>query len=463
MDYVAVSGSVSRRTVDPRWLALGAALSLGLAACGDDENGTSDTGITTASSTEGATSGATTESMTTAGPETGSTTGGGETTTDGDTTTSETAATEPIMTTDATTEDPTGTTTGDPADCEAPGILEVCDQGLDGAETDHAFWAIGVDCSDPDPEDLSGVIPIFNKKFKKFSQWNNPESWRVAAGFGTHEEQGELLFSPREGERLLIISTGRISEPDGDGVVTELPGSQFNNNNNLNDDLDALPPPLNPEHGSNGGQGGDPFVNCDGVGDCSDSLLENWIQGEESPRDVLSYAFDVQVPGGTNSFGFDFVFFSSEYPDFVGEAFNDMFIAWSTSELFTGNVSFFDGKPLTVTSLATAIDSGYSGNAPELAGTGFEGYGATKWVTVNAPVAPDEVFTFALAIMDMGDSNKATAAIVDNWHWGCKECEPFEINPDCGTGDNPPCCGICIDKELDPECSTEGHPLCCLD
>ena len=63
----------------------------------------------------------------------------------------------------------------------------------------------------------------------------------------------------------------------------------------------------------------------------------------------------------------------------------------------------------------------------------------------------------------MGDSNKATAAIVDNWHWGCKECEPFEINPDCGTGDNPPCCGICIDKELDPECSTEGHPLCCLD
>ena len=84
----------------------------GLAACGDDGNGTSDTGITTASSTEGATSGATTESMTTAGPETGSTTGGGETTTDGDTTTSETAATEPIMTTDATTEDPTGTTTG---------------------------------------------------------------------------------------------------------------------------------------------------------------------------------------------------------------------------------------------------------------------------------------------------------------------------------------------------------------
>jgi hypothetical protein len=37
-------------------------------------------------------------------------------------------------------------------------------------------------------------------------------------------------------------------------------------------------------------------------------------------------------------------FFSSEYPEFVGEKFNDMFIGWSTSEAYTGNVTFSAGS-----------------------------------------------------------------------------------------------------------------------
>ena len=62
-------------------------------------------------------------------------------------------------------------------------------------------------------------------------------------------------------------------------------------------------------------------------------------------------------------------------------------IGWSTSEAYTGNVTFLDGQPLTVTSLAGSImDSGYTGNAEELKGTGFEGYGGTTWFTVQAQV-----------------------------------------------------------------------------
>ncbi|MCA9689843.1 MAG: choice-of-anchor L domain-containing protein [Myxococcales bacterium] len=456
-------------------LSLLACAALGAGACGGDNQDTDTsvssptTATTSSDTTEGPTS--TTESETTSptdASETDTDTASTETTDPSTDSETDTATTDPA-TTDTTTTEPTGPTsdtdstdTESVEDCEAPGILEVCDQGLDGSDVTHAFWAIGVGCPDPDPNDLSEPIPISNRRFAKFQQWNNPESWRVAAGFGSHEENpGELLFRPREGERFLIVSTGRLSQPDADGVVTEAPGSQYNNNNNLNDDLDALPAPLSPLHGSNDGMGGDPFVNCDGVNDCSDSILDNWLMGEESPQDVLSYAFDVEVPAGTGSFGFDFVFFSSEYPDFVGEPFNDMFIAWSTSEAFTGNISFFADQPLTVTSLALTIENGYEGNDPELAGTGFEGYGATKWASVNAKVMPGETFTFAFAIMDMHDSNKATVAIIDNWHWGCKECELFEVNPNCGMDDNPPCCGVCIDPSLDPQCSTEGHPLCC--
>ncbi|MCA9687053.1 MAG: S9 family peptidase, partial [Myxococcales bacterium] len=210
------------------------------------------------------------------------------------------------------------------------------------------------------------------------------------------------------------------------------------------DDLDALPAPLSPLHGSNDGMGGDPFVNCDGVNDCSDSLLENWNKGDGDPNDKTWFSFDVTVPPLVYGFEFDFVFFSSEYPDFVGEAFNDMFIAWSTSELFTGNISFFDGKPLTVTSLATAIDSGYSGNAPELAGTGFENRAGTTWVRINQPIMENVELELYFFLADMGDTALASAVIIDRFRFSCDECIPAD-DPQCtGEVPDPNCCGVVL-------------------
>jgi len=71
--------------------------------------------------------------------------------------------------------------------------------------------------------------------------------------------------------------------------------------------------------GSKGGQGGTPFVECDGVNDCSDSVWPNWSLGGQDPNDQLSLAFDVTAPAGVGGFLFDLAFFSSEYPDFVGK------------------------------------------------------------------------------------------------------------------------------------------------
>ena len=101
---------------------------------------------------------------------------------------------------------------------------------------------------------------------------------------------------------------------------------------------------------------------------------------------------------------------------------------WSTSEAFTGNISFFADQPLTVTSLALTIENGYEGNDPELAGTGFEDRGATGWFGAQAAVNPDETITVAFAIVDMGDANLATVAIIDNWRWSCEGCIPSEID-----------------------------------
>ncbi len=442
-------------------------LALGL-ACGTPSTttmGGSDGATTHAGSTGGSTGDPTTGAPTSTSsgstggvdPTTGGTTGA---TTGGTTGASATTSTTDATTTSTTSGDSSGsggstiadTTTGD-LDCEAPGILNVCDQGNDK----DPFHALGVGC----PGAIENTIPITDTSFN-----SQPIAWRTATGFGTAKDPndpGKLLFRPREGAKFLVVSTGRVANLQPDGSLVEA-NPQYNNDNNFNPDTpNDLPAPMSPLVGSNGGQGGSPFKGCDGVHDCSDSIEPNWTLGNGDPNDLLWGAFTVTVPAGVESFLFDAAFFSSEYPEYVGQKFNDMFIGWSTSEAYTGNVTFFEGQPFTVTSLAQAMEnSGYTGDAPELAGTGFTGHGTTGWVTVQAPVTPGETFTFAFAIMDMGDSSKATVTLVDHWRWDCKGCVPIEVDPKCGAPNHPKCCGLCVDKADDPQCGTNGHPMCCV-
>lgn len=399
---------------------------------------------TTGTSSSSSTDPVTTETGSTGGSTTGSTsdtTSGSSGSSEGTTAEGTSSTTDPGSTSD----------TGDPT-CEAPGILLVCDTGNDK----DPWHAIGVGC----PGAVENTIPIKDTMFA-----SQPIAWRTATGFGTAQDPnnpGELLFRPREGEKFLVLSTGRLANLKNDGTLVEV-NSQYNNDNNFNPDLpNELPAPMSPLVGSDGGQGGTPFMGCDGQHDCSDSIEPNWTLGNGDPNDLLWGSFAVTVPLGVDSFLFDAVFFSSEYPEFVGKKFNDMFIGWTTSEAYTGNVTFFEGKPFTVTALAEAmVNAGYVGNAPELAGTGFEGHGSTGWVTIQSPVAPGETFTFALAIMDMGDSSKATVVVVDHWRWDCKGCVPIELDPQCGAPGHPKCCGLCVDKLDDPQCGTDGHPKCC--
>ena len=91
----------------------------------------------------------------------------------------------------------------------------------------------------------------------------------------------------------------------------------------------------------------------------------------------------------------------------------------------------------------------------------FESHGTTGWVTIQAQVVPGETFTFAFAIMDMGDSSKATVALLDHWRWDCQGCVPIEVDAMCGEPNHPKCCGLCVDPVDDPLCNTDGHPACC--
>jgi len=283
----------------------------------------------------------------------------------------------------------------------------------------------------------------------------NANAWRVAAQFGSANGQNPNYAVPNLNGKLwaanpgdwtnpddevipsntsaaiLILSTGVVAAANGQSVVLEN-NPQDGNGDNGNVDAGGLPAPLTPTRGSNNGLGGTPFVNCDLVNDCSDSLYEWWIvQGYDDPNDKLWMQADLTVPPGTEGFVFDFAYFSSEWPDWVDTAFNDQFIAWSTSEAYTGNLTFVNGAPLTITSLDGAGAFQYTNNAPQLAQTGFTGNAGTGWFVARGAAVPEEQFQLTFFISDLGDSVLATGVLLDNFRWECAGCIPSEVNS-CG-------------------------------
>ena len=247
---------------------------------------------------------------------------------------------------------------------------------------------------------------------------------------------------------MLLISTGKITAPNGQGIVVEGVNSQYGKglNDNL-DNPDTMPAPLSDKVGSKNGAGGTPFLQCDGVNDCSDSLVQQWNLGDKNPNDKLFFRFNTTVPMGTFGYKFDFVFCSSE----TDPSYNDMFIAWQTDpsaddpnsdppvDPYTGNIVHIPdpnnpGKvlPPSVSTLGRYLDvSGYSGNEPQLAGTGFETRGCTGWLTAMGGVRPGAALTIGFFLSDMRDHAVATQVILDKFRWDCEGCDPGEVD-DCG-------------------------------
>jgi hypothetical protein len=246
-----------------------------------------------------------------------------------------------------------------------------------------------------------------------------------------HEEMFPATPPANQGNNLLVLSTATLPTADQAGVLTLAPGAQALAGDNANDDAPGLPPPLSALPGSNGGAGGTPFDNCDGVNDCSDAWWPYWgVAGWDEPHDAIWMQADIQGAYGKNGFRMDVAFFTSEYPDRMDTAFNDTAVIWVSSTVYTGNVLFFDGYPVT----ASAVnEAGYPlvGDAPELAGTGFEGHAGTGWFVAKGSAEPEETFEVVFFIADMGDSILATGVLLDNFRWDCAGCVPDEVNS-CG-------------------------------
>ena len=175
----------------------------------------------------------------------------------------------------------------------------------------------------------------------------------------------------------------------------------------------------------------------------------------------------IRVPSYAHSFRLSAKFFSADFPEFVGNPYNDMFVALLDST-YSGtpanpadkNLAVYiapnsDRYPVGVnlalgnTGLFTdcmngalGCSGGTSGNintctgTSSLAGTGFDVAdpgncnpnslvgGCTGWLTIRGNVVPGEIIRLRLAIWDTGDGLSDSLVLLDNFAWSAEIATP---------------------------------------
>ncbi len=311
----------------------------------------------------------------------------------------------------ASTAAPNGTDSG--SSCDLPPVLAECDLAAD------PLRALEITCQDG----ISGAT------FRS----DDDDAWRRAREFGN-------AFWVSEGsDAVLVLSTGRLPLPNAAGQVAVEPSvAQTAGVDNDNPDEVPLPDPIVSRGGS---ASQTPFSDCDGVGDCSQTMPG--ILSGGLPRDLLWLGFEAEVPDDAHSYRVDVALLTAEYPERLGDPSSDTFVWWTVSEAFTGNLATLNGQPATVSGLASRLEM-FSDPHPMLTRTGFDGStgepctvggvnvascpvgAATGWMELRGPAAPGERLSVVAALFDQGDPLLDTVVVLDRWRWSCESCEPGE-------------------------------------
>ena len=239
--------------------------------------------------------------------------------------------------------------------------------------------------------------------FVSLEYFGSADARGVRTGLGT-----AATHDPREGDQFAVIGSGLVADIDGGACSGGL---------GVLDPLDELPAPIltDPVEGETSCLEDPSLV---GTGDCSRTIDGQFSQGMEA-YDMAGIEVEFVVPEGVNSLQFDVAFFSTEYPTFYGQAYNDMFIGYVQSDSWTGNVSFDTaGNPISLNAGFLDFQDDL-GDLPEFEGTCFEGNGGTRWLTSTTQVVPGETLTLVLAIFDLADEIVDSYAFIDNFRWSC--------------------------------------------
>jgi hypothetical protein len=136
-------------------------------------------------------------------------------------------------------------------------------------------------------------------------------------------------------------------------------------------------------------------------------------------RDVVIMRIDLRVPKGANCLSFDFRFLSEEYPEFVGDEFNDAFVAevgtsdWLAATKQDPTITSPHNFATDTTGAPIRINkTGVTGmTAFRARGTTYDG--ATRLLRASSPIKPG-LRRLYLSIFDQGDRIYDSAVFLDN-------------------------------------------------
>ena len=292
---------------------------------------------------------------------------------------------------------------GDKVDNDCNGQVDEsvdCEAAITGSTGNDFARALGI-CGD-------ALVSASFPSFGILAQPTPVSGRSIRSRFGAN-------FSPRDGAKMIHLSNGRSVDNLDDPSYTPQTGTEF------------------------GTVGTHPLWTPPA---CAGSYT--------SARDLNELRLELEVPLNAKSLSYQVNFFSSEYPEWVCEGFNDRFIALLESEALdpgklpggasancqsgtsvpTCNVSFDSkGQPLTVNNgffdICESAGTNDCGKPVSLlAKTGYDlvmggevAGGATDWLTTKAPVKPGETITLRFIILDEGDARYDSSVLIDNFRW----------------------------------------------
>jgi MYXO-CTERM domain-containing protein len=148
-----------------------------------------------------------------------------------------------------------------------------------------------------------------------------------------------------------------------------------------------------------------------------EQLVDNDFPPGGAQGDRATLAMVLNVPEFANSYSFNFYFLSREYPEWVGDIYNDKFEVYVENPSFSGQIVFDAfGNVVSVNNALFGVT-----DAGSLAGTGFDLDGGTGWVTTIAPVTGGSQLEIMFTIYDEGDGVWDSAVILDNFQFSSQD------------------------------------------
>ncbi|PRQ10200.1 choice-of-anchor L domain-containing protein [Enhygromyxa salina] len=238
-------------------------------------------------------------------------------------------------------------------------------------------------------------------------------------GMGIRSSFGATdTYDPREGSSYFVLSTGHVAELDDEPTD---PGNQIFHCNKWFSPGDGMDTTQFPAPIKKTNVNGDCLVDPGliGTGDCSNTIQAQFQQSGFK-YDYQEIRLTTTVPDDAHALAFDVAYFTTEWPVFAGQNYNDMFIAWLEAPNWTGNISFDDSGHALSLNAAFFDYEDQDGQLPEFAGTCMR-YGAgTPWLTTTAEVVPGDQIELVFAIFDLDDVNLDSFVFLDNFRWLCE-------------------------------------------